>query len=257
MFGHERLRRGRVDGHNRLILNCFSESMVYPKRYFHRQFRRGTELFKYMSRWSCMPPSLSKGGIPLHILDIAHSRRWPLHYAWCIGNAGVWWETSHQVSSALLLLWLRCLVWSTWELPMFKTWLDFWRSQHRMCFSRHFCLHWLHALEVEELSCGMRLIVQRIEDGLYHHSWSRGRPGDVDLDCNFWGSGGINLAWFGLRHTSKISNFTIYMCWHARKLQLQYCCAHGYLGWPYLTKIAASATGTRGGVLFHIICWST
>jgi hypothetical protein len=49
VFGRERLRRARVDGHNRLMLNYFAESPVYPERYFRRRFRMGTELFKYIA----------------------------------------------------------------------------------------------------------------------------------------------------------------------------------------------------------------
>jgi hypothetical protein len=43
IFGRERMRRSRVDGHNRLVLSYFAESLMYLR---HR-FRMRTGLFKH------------------------------------------------------------------------------------------------------------------------------------------------------------------------------------------------------------------
>ena len=46
VFGHQKLWRERIKGHNRLMRNYFVENPTYPKSYFRRRFRMSIELFK-------------------------------------------------------------------------------------------------------------------------------------------------------------------------------------------------------------------
>ena len=49
IYGREYLRRMRIDGHIKLMLNYFVETPVYPEKYFCCRFRMSTELFKYIA----------------------------------------------------------------------------------------------------------------------------------------------------------------------------------------------------------------
>jgi hypothetical protein len=46
VMGRQRLWRERVEGHKKLMRNYFVENHTYPERYFRRQFRMSTRLFK-------------------------------------------------------------------------------------------------------------------------------------------------------------------------------------------------------------------
>jgi hypothetical protein len=75
-IGCERLRRARIEGNNRMMLNYFVGESVYPKRYFQRRFRMGTEFFQHTTECVKLHDRfLSRRGIAPEILDIAPSRR--------------------------------------------------------------------------------------------------------------------------------------------------------------------------------------
>jgi hypothetical protein len=49
VFGRQKLRRERIEGHEKLKPSYFNENPIFPENYFRRCFRMSIDLFKHIA----------------------------------------------------------------------------------------------------------------------------------------------------------------------------------------------------------------
>jgi hypothetical protein len=49
VFGRQKLRIERIEGHEKLMRSYFNENPIFPEKYFWRRFRMSIDLFKHIA----------------------------------------------------------------------------------------------------------------------------------------------------------------------------------------------------------------
>jgi hypothetical protein len=49
VFGRQKLRRERIEGHEKLMRSYFNENLIFPENYFRRRFQMSIDLFKHIA----------------------------------------------------------------------------------------------------------------------------------------------------------------------------------------------------------------